>query len=345
MKAGISGKNIGTSTGLKRLDKATYGIQKRFLYLIGGDTGSGKTTLAMYYLYSVLNDYFESYKREKENKAEYLPGLKIVYFTLEMSAEVLIAKLLSLHIYEVHKVIISFDELFSFNKILDKNKRDLINNCKDWLDAVGEVIVFISGQKGASNVESVFRKLFEEHGSFTLNAKNQEVYTLYDSNKEFKFLSFVDHVGLLPGTKEQKDAVANTLIDYRNICNMTIFAVQQLNRNFKSDFRRDNNFKYIDLSDFKGTSSFSDAADVILAIYHANREQDMSCKGYDINTLKDRFRLIQILKHRYGVSDTCDACAFYGEVGKWMELPKPMDLQTMGYSAYMELPTQSGNIY
>ena len=35
---GRKGRNIGISTGLPDLDKIIYGIQKKYLYVIGADT-------------------------------------------------------------------------------------------------------------------------------------------------------------------------------------------------------------------------------------------------------------------------------------------------------------------
>lgn len=39
---GRKGRNIGISTGLPDLDKIIYGIQRRYLYVVGGDTSAGK---------------------------------------------------------------------------------------------------------------------------------------------------------------------------------------------------------------------------------------------------------------------------------------------------------------
>ena len=41
IKRGREGRNIGISTGLKKLDKVIYGLQKKYLYLVGADSGAG----------------------------------------------------------------------------------------------------------------------------------------------------------------------------------------------------------------------------------------------------------------------------------------------------------------
>lgn len=81
---GRQGKNIGLSTGISKLDKYTGGIQKATYTLIYGLSGAGKTSFALYsYIYRPLKD--NPYK-----------NLKYIYFSLEMSAEALLAKLLGL---------------------------------------------------------------------------------------------------------------------------------------------------------------------------------------------------------------------------------------------------------
>ena len=47
IKRGKEGKNIGISTGMPKLDSIIYGIQRRCLYVVSGDQGSGKTSLAI----------------------------------------------------------------------------------------------------------------------------------------------------------------------------------------------------------------------------------------------------------------------------------------------------------
>lgn len=47
IKAGKEGANKGISTGLPKLDSLTYGIQRKWMTVIAGDSGSGKSSLAL----------------------------------------------------------------------------------------------------------------------------------------------------------------------------------------------------------------------------------------------------------------------------------------------------------
>ena len=45
---GKQGLNKGIPTGIPKLDRVTFGIQRRYHYTIGGDQGAGKSTFALY---------------------------------------------------------------------------------------------------------------------------------------------------------------------------------------------------------------------------------------------------------------------------------------------------------
>jgi replicative DNA helicase len=97
---GRQGKNIGLKTGIPKMDEYTGGIQPVYT-LIFGTSGSGKSALALYsYIYRPLRDYPDK-------------NIKLCYFSLELSAELLLAKLLCLYIFEEFGKIIPYTKLMS----------------------------------------------------------------------------------------------------------------------------------------------------------------------------------------------------------------------------------------
>ena len=44
VRTGREGNNMGLTTGLKKLDKLTYGIQRSWLTVVAGGSGSGLKT-------------------------------------------------------------------------------------------------------------------------------------------------------------------------------------------------------------------------------------------------------------------------------------------------------------
>ena len=61
IQKGRKGKNIGISTGLPKLDSIIYGIQRRYLYLVGSDSGAGKSSFVIdVFLYNLIKNKVQS---------------------------------------------------------------------------------------------------------------------------------------------------------------------------------------------------------------------------------------------------------------------------------------------
>lgn len=77
------------------------------------------------------------------------------------------------------------------------------------------------------------------------------------------------------------------------------------------------------LSDSSGPAQ---AAETVIGIFHPFREKLTKCEGYDIRQMKDRMRLCQILKNRFGLADKSIGVNFFGEINYWRDLPLPQDI-------------------
>lgn len=87
---------------------------------------------------------------------------------------------------------------------------------------------------------------------------------------------------------------------------------------------------------FKDTSGTIEGSEVVIALFYPHREKIARCEGFPIqNVLQDRFRLVQILKNRFGKSDKNIGCTFHGEIGLFKELPKPDEIGD--YEPYLDL--------
>ena len=102
---GRSGKNWGLSMGMPKLESIIDGVTKGTYTLLFSGTGSGKTSLALYsYIYRPLVEHLHD------------DNFKVTYYSLEMSSELLFAKLLCMHIFEEYGVELSTKELLSKEK-------------------------------------------------------------------------------------------------------------------------------------------------------------------------------------------------------------------------------------
>ena len=324
VRQGKIGKNIGISLGLSKLDSVIFGIQKKALYTIGADSGSGKTSFAMAsFIYNLLTT------DRKE-------GCSIIYYSFEMSREALYAKLTSLYIYDMYKVVIPYKEILSMQETISDEKYNLIMSCQEWLEKVDTILTIYDKSLAPAAVYATLKEWLSTFGEFVHIDDHRENYIAKDDR--FR-VAIWDHVGLIGGAgtkKERIDTVVDYAIYFRNKCNLTGIFVQQLNRTAKSMDRKTNGYELIQLDDFKDTSGTTDASEVVLALFFPYREKIARCEGYPIqNVLKKKFRLAQVLKNRYGDADTNIGLMFYGEIGLFKELPRPEEISD--YDKYLNL--------
>ena len=93
----------------------------------------------------------------------------------------------------------------------------------------------------------------------------------------------------------------------------------------------------------KDTSSTGEGSDVVIGIFYPYREKISRCEGFPIqNVLKHRFRLLQILKNRFGRVDVNKGVTFHGEIGMFRELPRPEEIGD--YTPYLDLHYKKTNV-
>ena len=329
--SGKEGKNIGISTGSKKIDSVIYGIQKRYLYTIGADTSGGKTSFALdTFVYNLLINSDKT-------------PISILYYSFEMSAEVLYAKLLSRYIWDTFDVIITYEDILSLTSPISNENFKIVQEAKDWLTSISKNFFIYDKALSPNGIYATCKEWLKNFGEFKQLNEHKEEYI--DNNPDRYKVVLIDHVALISGQgskKEKIDLVADYMIGFRNKCNITGIFIQQMNRNSKSMERRTSGYELYQLDDFKDTSGTTDASEVVIALYYPFREKIARCEGYPIqNVLKKKFRLFQLLKNRYGQSDVNIGLSFYGEVGMFKELPLPEEISN--YEPYLSLTKYEDN--
>jgi hypothetical protein len=330
---GKQGLNKGLSSGLPEFDTYTYGVQRRWMTVVAGDSGSGKSSLA---LYSHIYEPFMQYCNDSSLDIHFL------LFSFEMSAEVLLAKLLSLYIYEVYGKILSYNNILSLTSVLPDEDYALIEESKPWLQKFESICDIVDKPTTAKGLYAECKKWSKKFGVYK-EVERTDDYVKEEyvpNNPEQYLIVVVDHIKLLSPasghtSKQEIDEACDYLIHFRNKCNFTITIVQQFNRNFKSMDRRTSENYLPSLEDLSDSGGPAQASETVIAIYHPHREKRFRCEGYDIRQLKDRARMLVLLKNRFGMSDKLKMTAFYGETGIWNELPKPE--QICDYGIYQDL--------
>ena len=323
VRTGREGNNMGLTTWLMKLDNLVYGIQRSWMTIIAGGPGSGKSSFTLFsYVYQPLKHMLGD------------PRLKIVYFSLEMSQEVLMAKLLCMHILDHYGVSIRYSEVLSFGERLSDEKFKYIEASRKWMQEVEKHLIIFDKQTNAKGVETFIINFLKKNGEFVELSDSQ---VSYKSNIQNPYnIVVVDHVRLLSGKpKEEIDALCDSLVYLRNVAGLTVVLVQQINRDSQSMDRRKGGYEMIQLSDLADSSAPAQSAETVLALFHPSREKLSTAGGYDVSALNDKIRLVQCLKNRFGESDKAFGVAFYGYVGAFAELPRPDEISD--YETYKDV--------
>lgn len=176
--------------------------------------------------------------------------VSILYFSLEMGPEVLLAKLLSLYIADQYEEIVSYKEILSLGEILDDEKYKIIENARPWLDRAETYITIYDKSVDASTVYTIVRSWASNFGRFEEN----EYAESYIPKEESRYkIVVIDHMRLLNGSdkKTEINKCADFMIKLRDLCNLTVALVQQANRQIKSMDRRTGGFQYLQLDDWE----------------------------------------------------------------------------------------------
>lgn len=316
---GREGRNWGFSMGLPKLESIVDGVTQGTYTLVFSPTGSGKTSIALYsYIYKPLMEHLDDGK------------FKVIYYSLEMSAELLFAKLLSMYIFETYGIEISTKELLSKKKgyQLSEEHYQIVKDCLPWLHKIEKIITIYDKALNAETLTVSLKEELEKQGKFVEN----EGRITYEPDEEDRVtLVVIDHLSLVRRSngrslKDEMDLISASLVTFRNRCKISPLVIMQANRNSSSMERRREGMNNLTINDTKDTGAPAQDAEIIISLFNPFREKLNTYKGYDIKQLEGNFRVITVLKNRYGEADVEVGCAFYGRVGLFAELPKPNEI-------------------
>lgn len=296
IKKGKLGQNIGLSTGLDKLDMLTYGLNRGWMILWAGDSGSGKSSLV---LYSTVYQPFQQFLQSNKTI-----DIHFLLFSFELSAEVLLTKLLSIYLWDTYHKEISYEKILSLREPISDEEYQYVQQALPWLRELETHCEIIDKPVTAKHMYGICKEWASKFGTFT-KGENVGEYTKenYTPNNPQQYLIVnVDHIKLLKTDtgntiKQEIDDASNYLITLRNKCKFTINIVQQLNRNFKAMARKQDapNRSGLQMDDLADSSGPTQSAELVIGIWHPYREHQSKCEGYDIRQLLDNVRFLHIL--------------------------------------------------
>ena len=334
VQAGLDGRNNGIPMGFDRLNRYV-GIRKSMYFLVGGLTGSGKTSFIDDAF--VLNpfDWYRSVQNRQDIK------LKIIYRSMERSRTYKFAKWVSRRIFLDYGMIIPVSKMLGWQKEkMTKDEHDLFLTYRDYMGELNECVTIIDGPENPVGIAKELKAHALENGTIE---KLDEFNKIYVPNHENEVtIVVIDHIGLLKTTKDQPtkkeaiDKMSDELRYARDFYGYTPVVVSQFNRSISNPMRIKNGDVEPQLEDFAESSSTQNDADIVMALFDPLRYKVADPSGYNLDKLKDEygakyFRSLRLIKNSYGEDDIRIGLGFLGQIGMFKELPRRKDMTDDDY--------------
>jgi replicative DNA helicase len=334
VELGLSDRNNGIPMGFDRLNRYV-GIRKSMYFLVGGLTGSGKTSFIDDAF--VLNpfDWYRSVQSKQDIK------LKIVYRSMERSRTYKFAKWISRRIFLDYGMIIPVSKLLGWQKEkMTKDEHDLFLTYRDYMGELNECITIIDGPENPVGIAKELKAHALENGTIEQLDEYNKIYIPNHENEVT--IVVIDHIGLLKTTKDQPtkkeaiDKMSDELRYARDFYGYTPVVVSQFNRSISNPMRIKNGDVEPQLEDFAESSSTQNDADVVMALFDPLRYKVADPSGYNLDKLRDDygakyFRSLRLIKNSYGEDDIRIGLGFLGQIGMFKELPKKKDMTEADY--------------
>jgi len=334
VELGLSDRNNGIPMGFDRLNRYV-GIRKSMYFLVGGLTGSGKTSFIDDAF--VLNpfDWYRSVQNRKDIK------LKIIYRSMERSRTYKFAKWISRRIFLDYGMIIPVSKMLGWQKEkMTKDEHDLFLTYRDYMGELNECVTIIDGPENPVGIAKELKAHALENGTIE---RLDEFNKIYIPNHENEVtIVVIDHIGLLKTTRDQPtkkeaiDKMSDELRYARDFYGYTPVVVSQFNRSISNPMRIKNGDVEPQLEDFAESSSTQNDADIVMALFDPLRYKVADPSGYNLDKLRDDFgakyfRSLRLIKNSYGEDDIRIGLGFLGQIGMFKELPRRKDMTDDDY--------------
>jgi len=335
---GKNGQNIGKSTGMSKLDKIIGGIQPHRYYLIGAASSVGKTSYILYIIYNLL-------KQETEDAPVYF-----IYFSLEIGADILLAKLMALYCAEEFGIYLTINDILSFETPLNDNAYNYLLQAKEWVNGILKYLIILDISVSANSVYSHTLKVAEKIGTFK-QVGTTKVYV--PNNPKQLMIGVLDHFALVRceegrTLKQEIDLMSSYMVTLKRKLPLSWFALMQQNRESSSMERRKADLSEPGLNDLKDSGSPSQDSDIVLQLFFPFREKLSTYRGFKVlgdDGIGQVLRSTIISKNRYGIANQVICSGFWGSVGWFKELPDPKTITDFSVfkNEYGNIPCKIAN--
>jgi replicative DNA helicase len=333
---GLDGKYEGLYNGFERINEYIFGVQRKCITLIGGQSGCFKTTMLDFIVLNALMD------AEKKGIT-----LNVHYYSFEIDRLTKKCNWISVQIYLIYGVIVPPEKIKGFGKNrLTKEEQELVNSVSPEVNRLFNKINFTFKSENPTGIYKTIWNFMEKRGTFTYEhytddegeeKKKVKKYTLNDPD-EYN-LGVIDHLYLTKKekkftTKDNIDKLSEYQVELRNLFGFSWINLQQFNQGLSAVERQ--KFKGVDISpaqgDFKDTTNPYQDADVVIGLMNPYKLDLDTCLGYDVKKLRSNFIMFKVIKNRLAGDNIAFGLYANPKSGSFTELPK--DMNTADYQKY-----------
>lgn len=334
---GRKGMSAGFENGLSRINQFLYGTHRGRYYLIGADSGVGKTTLAdfMFVIWMWL-----------DCKRKGIP-IKIVYLSFELSKREKIARWVSTFCWFLYGLDIPSDYIMGRipGLLVSEDHQTLIRMAKRYVDQFLKDCEIIEGGVHPTWVLNHMIEVYEGNPDKNIKGLGKVIRDPVPKGSKAKgfirgyiphdpqqvVVKVCDHLAL--GHEEKGASTLKAIIDkfsvydvvLRNTFDTTIVNLQQFATDLMSTHRSQKKGdsvlapQRIDFGDSKYT--YRDA-DVVFGLVSPSMFDEKSYKKYDITELMNYFLALHLMKNRHGPAARMIPLFMNPIAGIFEELPK-----------------------
>lgn len=330
---GMAGKNVGLNNGLGRANEFVHGLQKSTGYLIGGASGSAKTTLTDYM--HVLCPFYDAKAKGIE--------LVIPYFSWELGKVRKKVRFASALIANRYKIRLPVSYILSKGKFRCSQEHwEIVKKIEPEVEEVFGCIKMFNDPCNSRSFIRILTELAKKHGRFTTiqvrteHGDVEEQITGYvPKNPDILIEVIIDHLSYAdedPGynLKQTMDKISKALVWFRNICEFSYTIIQQFGSDMQTTDRRklDKNEAAPMNLDFADTKYTYRDADIVWGLMSPFGMGFPEYKGFDSSRLRTSHIQAFLMKNRDSAGKF-DYPLFMDPIAHTFEvLPKPeQDLQ------------------
>lgn len=324
---GLAGKFEGLDIGFQRLSEVIFGIQRKCIMLIGGQSGSFKTTLLDFILLNALRD------AEKKGIT-----FNLFYNSFEIDSLTKQCNWLSIEIFNKYNIIISPEKIKGLGKNrLTKEEKELIDKEIPNIENIFSKINFNFVSENPTGLRNNIWRFMEKRGKMIYEDYNDEhgvtkkklIKFIPDNPDEINLMA-TDHLYLMKKersftTKENIDKFSQYNVETKNLFDFSFINIQQFNQGLSSVERL--KFKGADISPAQGdfrdsTNPYADS-DICMGIFNPFKNDLQTCLGYDLSILRDNMIMLKVIKNRLSRDNIAIGLFTNPKAGSFEELPKP----------------------